>query len=674
MINKGIPVKWQTWSEHYNENTGNWRERPAICVKDCPLSNPPVEVVKQGNEAILKWLTALGKRPILETKVMFIGDSGYGKTHMIEMLMHGKICRKIDTTLGIERNRLADAASPEGPIRINVWDLGGQEFMRSTHQFFFTQRTLYVLVTDARQGEKREDLRHWLNLVKTLGDNAPVLVAINKIDTNDHDIDRERLQREYSNIKGFVRTSIKNKPTKGINAKKTIAEFKQMIDRTVSDKALMPSVFALQREEWFTVKESLENDKRPYITVEDYRNLPQIKDLLIDEQDFSLEQMAFIGTVISYYKDTRLKDTHVIDPAWIMNGIYDVLNDAQVKEEQKGQFGFRDMKRILPRTLYPDSKLVFLTDLMQKFRLCFPLRGTVDTFLLPDLFSDAEPANIWEEKNALRFRLNYDDYPPDMFMAQFIAEKYRSIEGEKRWRNGVVLSDGHCRAIVRRMHRREHIEIEVAGSERQRRGYLRMIREVFYELHEPFETLKPKEEIPYKSEWLDFRDLLKAEAEGDKTYRIPGSERIQLTELLDGYAVDEDRIILLSMVRDMESLKRGQREIKKDTKQILSLNEQQLDLLMENKEAGEKYLQVIEQGLKALEGKLPTQHALTEKRNGYLEATDLKLKFKIGHEMLGGVLEVELAPDVKKVFRQMKKDADQILSDFKAGYIFTKPK
>jgi len=95
---------------------------------------------------------------------------------------------------------------------------------------------------------------------------------------------------------------------------------------------------------------------------------------------------------------------------------------------------------------------------------------------------------------------------------------------------------------------------------------------------------------------------------------------------------------------------------------------------MENKEAGEKYLQVIEQGLKALEGKLPTQHALTEKRNAYLEATDLKLKFKIGHEMLGGVLEVELAPDVKKVFRQMKKDADQILSDFKAGYIFTKPK
>ncbi|MGX9727284.1 MAG: ADP-ribosylation factor-like protein [Candidatus Electronema sp. VV] len=88
---------------------------------------------------------------------------------------------------------------PEGKIRLNVWDLGGQQFMRSTHQLFFTERTLYVLVTTARR--ERRELNHWLKLVHELAADAPVLVVINKIDLDDHDIDREPLRR------AIIRTS-----------------------------------------------------------------------------------------------------------------------------------------------------------------------------------------------------------------------------------------------------------------------------------------------------------------------------------------------------------------------------------------------------------------------------------------------------------------------------------
>lgn len=532
LIKKGVQVEW-------SDQVGG------ITIGDCPLSSPPPEVVQDGNEAILKWFASNEKRPILEAKVMFIGDSGYGKTHLIEMLKNGSIRREITTTLGIERSRLEDAVSPQGPVRLNVWDLGGQEFMRSTHQFFFTTRTLYVLVTDARQGERREELKHWLNLVKELGENAPVLIVINKIDENDHDIDRERLDREYDNIVDYVRTCVINKNKKGIQPIDTIRDLKMAIDQAVTDEQRMPGVFMLQRPEWFTVKDALESDERPYITIEEYRRLEQISVLPVDEQDFGLRQMAFIGTVVSYHTDPRLADTHVIDPKWIMDGIYALLNDPTIKDKQKGRFNFADMRRILTRQDYPDSKLPFLTDLMRKFRLCYPLRGSQDTFLLPDLFSDAEPEGVWPEVQTLRFRFNYDTYPPDAFMAQFIAAKYESIDQEKRWRSGVVISDGQCRAVVRRSFKYEHIEIEVVGPERQRRGYLHAIREVFYELHRPFGTLNVVEELPWKDEWLDFKDLLKAEADGDSTYRIKGGERVNLSELLDGYAVEQDREIIL---------------------------------------------------------------------------------------------------------------------------------
>ncbi|MFM9950258.1 MAG: COR domain-containing protein [Saprospiraceae bacterium] len=549
------------------------RKNIAILVNNCPLINPPVEIAKQGTEAILKWFGSSEKRPILEAKVMFIGDSGYGKTHLIEMLKNGSIKRDITTTLGIERSRLEDAASPQGPVRLNVWDLGGQEFMRSTHQFFFTTRTLYVLVTDARQGERREDLRHWLNLVKELGENAPVLIVINKIDENDHDIDRERLDREYDNIVGYVRTCVINKNKKGIQPIDTIRDLKMAIDQAVTNEQRMPGVFMLQRPEWFTVKDALESDERPYITIEDYRRLEQISALPVDEQDFGLRQMAFIGTVVSYHTDPRLADTHVIDPKWIMDGIYALLNDPTIKEEQKGRFNFADMRRILSKQDYPDSKLPFLTDLMRKFRLCYPLRGSRDTFLLPDLFSDAEPEGVWLEVQTLRFRFNYDTYPPDAFMAQFIAAKYESIDDEKRWRSGVVISDGQCRAVVRRSFKYEHIEIEVAGPERQRRGYLHAIREVFYELHHPFGTLNVLEELPWKDEWLDFRDLLKAEADGDSTYRIKGGERANLSELLDGYAVEQDREIILRALRKFEM------RVDKQMDRLETLSREQLKFL-----------------------------------------------------------------------------------------------
>jgi len=125
-------------------------------------------------------------RPIHEAKVLFIGESNYGKTHLIEYLRKEEITRSITTTHGIERNNLF-VPYENTEIKLNIWDLGGQEFMRSTHQFFFSERSLYVLVSLART--ERNDLNHWLKLAKQLGNDAPVLIVINKIDLDAHDLD-----------------------------------------------------------------------------------------------------------------------------------------------------------------------------------------------------------------------------------------------------------------------------------------------------------------------------------------------------------------------------------------------------------------------------------------------------------------------------------------------------
>jgi small GTP-binding protein len=207
-------------------------------------------------EAILQWQASRARqdlRPISEAKIMFIGDSKKGKTHLIEMLLKGAFRPKIPTTHGIERHRLPYVTCPQGAVRVNVWDLGGQQFMRSTHQYFFTERTLYVLVAEAR--EERKDLNHWLQLAKEIGKESPVLVVVNKIDLDPHDLDRASLQTDYPNICDFVRTSIHDKPEAGIVALDTIQALREKIGAIVTDPRWMPDVYAERPSEWFTVKE-----------------------------------------------------------------------------------------------------------------------------------------------------------------------------------------------------------------------------------------------------------------------------------------------------------------------------------------------------------------------------------------------------------------------------------
>ena len=213
---------------------------------------PPSDQIQE----ILKWQEAKKAgtlRAINEAKVIFIGESNYGKTHLIELLRQGEINRDIRTTHGIERSHMQIPFKNE-EIRLNIWDLGGQEFMRSTHQFFFSERTLYVLVTLARR--ERNELNHWLKLANQLGNQAPVLVVINKIDLDPHDLDRKSLERDYPNIVGFVRTCIHD--CEDSKAKDSITRLREKISNTVCDQDLMPSVFEQRPPEWFTVKEELE--------------------------------------------------------------------------------------------------------------------------------------------------------------------------------------------------------------------------------------------------------------------------------------------------------------------------------------------------------------------------------------------------------------------------------
>src|SRR5436309_330763 len=72
-------------------------------------------------------------------------------------------------TPGIEIRPWEVTVGGGGAVRLHVWDFGGQEILHATHQFFLTERTLYLLVLSGREGNPTQDAEYWLQLIRSFG-------------------------------------------------------------------------------------------------------------------------------------------------------------------------------------------------------------------------------------------------------------------------------------------------------------------------------------------------------------------------------------------------------------------------------------------------------------------------------------------------------------------------
>ena len=129
--------------------------------------------------------------------MLFLGDGSAGKTSLLKLLIGKAFDKDEPQTHGINIEHSV-IKNGDQEIRTNLWDFGGQEIMHSTHQFFLSKRSLYVLVLD---GRKEADAEYWLKHIRTFGGNSPVMIVLNKIDENaSFEVNRKFLQDKYRQL------------------------------------------------------------------------------------------------------------------------------------------------------------------------------------------------------------------------------------------------------------------------------------------------------------------------------------------------------------------------------------------------------------------------------------------------------------------------------------------
>ena len=123
-----------------------------IIIGDNPLSNPPMNIVKKGRQAVINWLEQMaeGKAPLYESKLMILGQPAAGKTTFAQLQVNPKYkvqLNKEKSTLGISIHKgkvFNHQKESNQKIRDHLWDFGGQEIQKMLHQFFIAENCLYI--------------------------------------------------------------------------------------------------------------------------------------------------------------------------------------------------------------------------------------------------------------------------------------------------------------------------------------------------------------------------------------------------------------------------------------------------------------------------------------------------------------------------------------------------
>ncbi len=131
-------------------------------------------------------------------------------------------------------------------IKLNIWDFGGQEIYHATHQFFLTERSVYLLIWNARKAKDFDNIFTWLHTIEASGGDSPIILVMSNMNEND-DLNLKELKSRFPQIVGSLK--IDSKDGKGIQ------RLKECISETTWKLPLMrtPRV-----DSWHRVRERLE--------------------------------------------------------------------------------------------------------------------------------------------------------------------------------------------------------------------------------------------------------------------------------------------------------------------------------------------------------------------------------------------------------------------------------
>lgn len=442
-----------------------FKDLKELTVHNNELISPPPEIVAGGTTSTLEFLAARrnGASRQWLSKMLVVGEGGVGKTSSIKNLLDLSFDPAEATTHGMRvfDYHVRHPSRPDVTMDLATWDFGGQEIYHATHQFFLTDRSLFLLLWNARLGWRQGRLRYWLDIIAARAPESPVLlVATNApADGRPVDLPLETLQREYPKIVENV--AIDNETGAGLDVLRA---------QIATQAAALPLMGAEWPEAWLAAANAVRAIPGTHTTPARLRSAMSTDGNLSypRHQSYVARALHHLGDVLYDQDNPQLADTVVLRPEWVNAYICRVLDSPEV-ERCQGLLR-RGHLDALWGDLDRGMRDYFLA-MMEEYDLSYKVDGDHDTdvsLIVERLPWSAPPyqdkwGSLGAGEHEIRVIYQLNTTPPGI-PTWFIARSHR-FSTATHWRTGALLAqpDGRHRALIQSDIDRNVVDLAVRG-------------------------------------------------------------------------------------------------------------------------------------------------------------------------------------------------------------------
>ncbi|MCU0499058.1 MAG: GTPase [Anaerolineae bacterium] len=407
-----------------------------LAVDSSSLRFPPPEIAEGGGQAILEYLRECreGVEQRWMSKLLIVGEGGVGKTHLLNNLRGQSGPYKDDPTHGIEIGDLHLSHPTQAvTMTLKAWDFGGQEIYHATHQFFLSNRSLFLLLWNGRLGYEQGKLdRYWLDMIQARAPHAPVLIVATHLDQHNADLPFLDIQKRYPQVIGHFKVS--NTTGEGI------AALREQIRQSAAGLPLMGERYPAT---WLKAIDQIRHLRDRYRTCQKLIWLIRKTGVSKHGAKILLRWLHDLGELLYYPDDPELRDLVILKPEWVSKYISKVILSSEVTQTN-GIFTREHMDQLWG-DLRPEMREHFLR-LMEKFDLSYRIPDDpMHRSLVVERLSHSEDhyQTKWEAyqgRAEIRLRYQFGSSLLPGIPTWSIARSHRFSTGI-HWRYGALYED-----------------------------------------------------------------------------------------------------------------------------------------------------------------------------------------------------------------------------------------